>query len=75
MSTRLRVVVDRDECFSFGRCVEALPSVFVWDDEAKPVIQPFDSDVVALDALRETVESCPRMALSLIDDDGRTVAP
>jgi len=69
MTYRVRVIVDRDECFSFGVCVETLPDVFVHDEDGKPVIQPFDSDGVPLDRLIEAVEGCPRGALSLVYED------
>lgn len=74
MTQRLRVLVDRDECFSFGVCVETLPDVFVHDAEGKPVIQPFDLDEVPLEKLLEAVEGCPRGALSLVDEEGRIVS-
>lgn len=75
MSQRLRVIVDRQECFSFGVCVETLPDVFVWDEEDKPVIQPFDADDTPLDLLKEAVDGCPRGALTLVDEQGRPVWP
>jgi len=73
VSDRLLVVVDRQACFSFGICVETLPDVFVWDEEDKPVIQPFTPDETPLGKLKEAVEGCPRGALTLVDGDGRTV--
>lgn len=75
MNSRPRVLVDRNQCFSFGVCVETLPSVFVWDEEDKPVIQPFDVETIALEKLNEAVNGCPRAALTLVDGDGRRVAP
>ena len=73
MTGQPRVVVDREECFSFGVCVETLPNVFVHDEEGKPVIQPFDRDEVPLEKLKEAVEGCPRGALTLVDEEGRIV--
>ena len=73
MSNRWSVVVDREQCFSFGMCIETLPRVFVWDEEDKPVIQPFDPDAISLDELKEAVDGCPRAALTLVDEEGRTV--
>jgi ferredoxin len=75
MNDRLRVVVDRELCFSFGVCVDTLPEVFVHDAEGIPVIQPFDPAAVPLDLLREAVDGCPRGALTLVDDEGRVLSP
>ena len=59
----LRAVVDHDECFSFGYCVDLLPSVFSFDEEGKSVARDIAADV---QLLREAVETCPREAISLI---------
>jgi ferredoxin len=75
MNERLRVVVDRELCFSFGFCVEALPEVFVHDAEGIPVIQPYEPDSVPLDLLREAVDGCPRGALAFLDEQGRVRWP
>jgi ferredoxin len=72
MSERVRVVVDREVCFSFGVCVEVLPQVFVHDAEGIPVIQPFDPATVSMDLLREAVDGCPRGALTLVAAHGRS---
>lgn len=73
MTGRVRVLVDRHECFSFGVCVETLPTVFVHDNEGKPVIQPVAQEAIPLDLLKEAVEGCPRGALTLVDEEGRIV--
>lgn len=67
---RLRAEVDREQCFSFGRCLEIAPNVFEWDDSGVSVGGPVpDSDV---EAARRAAASCPRLAISLheTDDDG-----
>jgi ferredoxin len=61
-TSRLRAVVDRDECFSFANCVATLPSVFVLDDEGLSTARDVDADPVLLE---EAVEGCPRNAISL----------
>jgi ferredoxin len=75
MTERLRVVVDRDECFSFGVCVATLPRVFAQDEEGKAVVKPFEFDEVDLETLRSAVDGCPRGALTLVDEKGGVVWP
>ena len=60
---RLRAVVDREECFGFGFCVETLPAVFSLDHEGKSVVRDADADRVLLAA---AADACPRSAITLV---------
>lgn len=60
---RLRAIIDREECFSFGFCVEALPAVFSLDEEGKSVALDMDADGVLL---AQAADACPRAAISLV---------
>ena len=61
-TSRLRAVVDRDECFGFANCVATLPSVFVLDDEGLSHARDVEADQARLE---EAVDGCPRNAISL----------
>jgi ferredoxin len=70
-ANRLEVVVDPNECFSFGRCIDTAPGVFSWGEDGLAVAGPVSAEDV--DATLQAVESCPRMAISVVrtesDDD------
>ena len=59
----LRAIVDREECFGFGFCVETLPAVFSLDGEGKSVALDMDADGVLL---AQAADACPRAAISLV---------
>lgn len=67
----LRAVVDRDECFGFGNCVDTLTSVFVLGGDGISIARDLDADPGLLTA---AVDGCPRGAISLIrrDEGGGT---
>lgn len=68
----LRAVVDRDECFGFGFCVETLPAVFSLDEEGKSVALDVDADQ---GLLAQAADACPRAAITLVARrDGRLPA-
>lgn len=62
VTSQLRAVVDRDECFGFANCVATLPSVFVLDGEGLSHARDVAADAALLE---EAVEGCPRNAISL----------
>jgi len=64
---RLRAEVDREMCFSFGRCLELAPNVFEWDDSGVSVGGPVPDDDV--EAARRAAASCPRLAITLVETD------
>lgn len=72
---RLRAVVDRVECFGFGFCAGALPSVFSLDEEGKSMALDVDADP---DLLARAADDCPRSAIrlvALVKDAGGTARP
>ena len=60
---RLRALVDRDECFGFAFCADALPAVFVLDADGISVAGDVDADP---DLLAAAVDGCPRSAITLV---------
>lgn len=64
----MRVVVDREACMGFGRCIEVLPDVFSLDQEGKVVVGSVSN--VDRKMLQMAVWSCPRQAIQLLDDAG-----
>ena len=67
--SRLKIVVDYDECEANAVCVGILPDVFEVDDEDNlHVHQDYPADDI-LDKVREAVDSCPKRALALKEVD------
>ena len=60
---RLMAIVDREECFGFGFCVETLPAIFSLDAGGKSVALDVDADQVQL---AQAVDACPRAAITLV---------
>ena len=69
----MRVRVDRDRCFGYGRCVDAVPEVFRLDDDDKSVAG--DTAGVEASRLAMAVWACPMQALTLLGDDGEELSP
>ena len=69
---RLRAVVDREECFGFGFCVETLPAVFSLDGEGKSVALDVEADG---DLLAQAADACPRSAISVVARIDRVSGP
>jgi ferredoxin len=66
-----RAVVDPNECSAHGDCVEILPEVFRLDGDVAVVI-----GAAPAEKLLEAAESCPAVAISVIDEQtGETVFP
>jgi ferredoxin len=63
--------VDREQCFSFGRCLDLAPEVFEWDDSGVSVGGRVPDSQI--EAARKAVSSCPRLAISLVErEEGET---
>ena len=60
---RLRALVDREACFGFAFCADALPAVFVLDAEGISVAGDVDADP---DLLAAAADACPRSAITLV---------
>ena len=65
-----RAVVDPNECSGHGDCVEIAPEVFCLDGVAIVI------GTGAPEKILEAAESCPAVAISVIDEEtGKTVFP
>lgn len=70
----LTVRIDRHLCVGFGDCVDEAPESFVLDGEGIVVFRE-DPDAAGRERLVRACESCPVDALTVLDDDGRQLAP
>ncbi|WP_292991862.1 ferredoxin [Mycobacterium sp.] len=61
----MRVLVDRDLCESNAVCVGIAPDVFELDDEDLVVAMIDGVPADREDAVREAVQLCPKVALTL----------
>lgn len=66
----MRVIVDRERCFGFGRCAEEVPEVFAQDEEGYSAVNG-DATAVAVQRLVDAALGCPRQAIRVVDDAGR----
>ena len=64
----MKILIDRDECLSSGKCVADAPEAFAFDDEELVVALPGLEDL-ADDAATRIVRNCPSGALRRADDD------
>ncbi len=68
-----RIAVDRSKCIGAGPCVAAAPGVFQLDEENLAyVVDPNSTDE---DTIRLAAESCPVLAISLYDENDKTIFP
>lgn len=65
----MRVEVDRDLCESNAVCVGIAPDVFELDDEDLAAIIGDEVPADREELVREAVALCPKVALSLREDD------
>ncbi|MDA2894936.1 ferredoxin [Mycolicibacterium sp. BiH015] len=65
----MRVEVDRDLCESNAVCVGIAPDVFDLDDEDLAVVIGDDVPPDREGAVREAVALCPKIALTVHEDD------
>ncbi|MGY1433886.1 ferredoxin [Streptomyces reniochalinae] len=67
-----RVEIDRDVCIGSGMCAGMAPSVFELENErSRAAAEQIDPQEAALDA----ADSCPALAITLLDEDGEVVGP
>ncbi|MEU5832881.1 ferredoxin [Streptomyces diacarni] len=67
-----RVEIDRDVCIGSGMCAGMAPDVFELENErSRAVAEEIDPQEAALDA----ADSCPALAITLLDEDGEVVGP
>jgi ferredoxin len=65
---RVEVSVDPEVCEAHARCVGIAPDVFELDDEDVLHIRRPHPSAAELDRVRFAVRSCPKLALTLIED-------
>jgi len=70
----LTVRIDRHLCVGFGDCIDEAPGSFELDGEGIVAFRDDAADV-SRERLVRACESCPVDALTLLDADGRQVAP
>jgi ferredoxin len=64
----VRVEVDRDACEANAVCAGLVPEVFEVDDEDQLHILVAEVPDQLADGVRHAVRSCPKAALSLVDE-------
>lgn len=64
----MRVVVDFQSCESNALCVAAVPEVFKLDDDDNLVLLVEDAPDELRQRLQQAVRSCPKQAISLVED-------
>lgn len=70
----LTVRIDRHLCVGFGDCVDEAPESFELDGEGIVAFRD-GLDAAERDRLVRACESCPVDALTVLDDEGRQLAP
>ncbi|MCF6391247.1 ferredoxin [Mycobacterium sp. MBM] len=65
----MRVEVDRDLCESNAVCVGIAPDVFDLDDEDLAVVTVDEVPPAREEDVRSAVQLCPKIALTLHQDD------
>ncbi|HZD68577.1 MAG TPA: ferredoxin [Actinomycetes bacterium] len=58
----VRIRVDHDKCFGYGRCIEIAPHTFSLNEDGQSVAgEPQDDE----DAIRDAAWACPMQAIEL----------
>ena len=65
----MRVEVDRDLCESNAVCVGIAPDVFDLDDEDLAAVTADEVPPAREEDVRSAVQLCPKIALTLLEDD------
>jgi ferredoxin len=70
----LTVRIDRLLCVGFGDCIDEAPESFALDEEGV-VVFGADPDAVGRERIVRACAACPVDALTVLDGDGRQLAP
>ena len=70
----LTVRIDRLICVGFGDCIDEAPESFALDEEGV-VVFGADPDAVGRERIVRACAACPVDALTVLDGDGRQLAP
>ncbi len=74
----LTVRIDRLLCVGFGDCIDEAPESFALDDEGVVVFRAHpepDPDAAGRERIVRACAACPVDALTVLDGDGRQLAP
>lgn len=69
----MKVTVDRSLCVGIGNCSALSPKTFKIDTDNK--IGYYDVPTVTKERVINAAKSCPVMAITIEDDDGRIICP
>lgn len=67
------IIVDREMCIGAAPCVAVAPGVFQLDEEGKAYIVAADG--ADEEMIRMAAESCPVLAIKLLDEKGKQIYP
>ena len=67
-----RAEVDKRSCQSSGRCLEAAPGHFAWDDDQVAEFRP-GPEPLADEALLAIARRCPALAIAVFDERGEEI--
>ena len=72
ITTRRRIVIDRDRCQGHARCISVAPDLFDLDDDGFAMPLRAEVDGADLAVLERAVSWCPEHAIAapLIDNGG-----
>lgn len=68
-----RIVIDREKCIGAGSCMAVAPGVFQLDKDSLAYVA--DPDSADEDTIRMATESCPVLAITLIDQQEKIIFP
>ena len=69
------LAIDRIACDGYGSCAELLPEMIDLDDWGYPILRPGPVPAALLDHARMAVDTCPVLALHLVEATRATMAP
>ena len=62
--------IDKRSCLSSGRCIEAAPEAFAWDEDDLADVRR-GAPALPKQRLLELARNCPGLAISVWDEEGR----
>jgi len=68
-----KVVVDHNLCIGCGTCVTIAPGVFEMNENNKSVV--LDASAADPETVLMAAQSCPVMAISVFDEEGKQIFP
>jgi ferredoxin len=62
----VRVIIDQQRCFGYGRCVNIAPEVFTLGEDGRAVAR--DASDIDRDQLEMAAWSCPMQAITVVNE-------